>query len=386
MDNSQPKAPMAAQPEQDQALKAAKRREDFKNMQSRVLEMMKPENRRKPVVINSLEEFLVMNAANKSLSSSDLNVRMDGYPATDPERVALVAQLTAAITDFTDVVEKPVDENAGETTAVTTVRNLADYEVQLLAWKILIAVCDAHRGRRNIPSWPTRTVLLRKVYKSFGDRFRDVKEAVARSKGLVRNIMDSDVHYVRRLAEGPRNKLHSKKGDWQARLTKSARKGTKSKETVDESSANDDGGGGNTTSERSHGPQPPGLFNQQQFAGARDQAHVRHQPHPAWSADYALVKDAPPNIKSIVVLTEFQPDQCHTTASGQPADLCSTPKRARNAECRTSSKGISADACSPRDQHQRVVGSCKLGSLPGGQLQQLRWVGSWEQRRLWQRA
>ncbi|KAG6354309.1 hypothetical protein INS49_004914 [Diaporthe citri] len=205
---------------QEQALKSAQQKRDFKDRRSRVRDMLDHQNRRTPVVINSLDEYLAMDAAYRSLSNCDkeeekkIPTSIEGFPMTDADRAALVAQLSAAIMDFSNIVDKPMKRATKRNapvanSAVKAVKALSTFEVQLLAWKILCAICDAHCGLHNVPSWTN--VWKYNSYDSFTARFRDVRHAVTRCKALLKSILDTDIPFVKRLAAGPRAEFRMKR-------------------------------------------------------------------------------------------------------------------------------------------------------------------------------
>lgn len=228
---------------QEQAFKEAQQKQDTKSRLSRVKGMLQPENRHTPVVINGLNEYKAMDAAYKSMSNRDEqdeeeDVSMDDYPATDADRAALVAQLTAAIMDFSNVVDMPMKRKtaAGNTTvpnsAVKAIKALSTLEVQLLAWKIMCATCDAHCGLHNVPSWTN--VWKYNSYKSFAARFGDVAHAVARCKALLKSILDTDIPFVKRLAAGPRAEFRMKRENREMNDKRAAERAeTKKRKRVD---------------------------------------------------------------------------------------------------------------------------------------------------------
>lgn len=228
---------------QEQALKAAQRERDFKDKRSRVQDMLEPRNKHKPVFINGLNEYLAMDAAYKSLSNHDdedeeEEVPMDGFPVTDADRAALVAQLSAAIMDFSNVVDKPMKRQTTRNvpmnnSAVKAVKALSTLEVQLLAWKIMCAICDAHCGIHNVPSWTK--VWKYNSYDSFTARFRDVRHAVARCKALIKSILDTDIPFAKRLAAGPRAEFRMKRENSEINDRRAAeRKGLKKRKMEDD--------------------------------------------------------------------------------------------------------------------------------------------------------
>lgn len=208
---------------QEQALKAAQQKRDLKDRRSRIRDMLEPANKNTPVVFHGLDEYLAMNAAYKSLSNRHNEeedeqeaVPMDGFPVTDADRAALVDQLSAAIMDFSHIVDKPMKRvttrNAPvANSAVKAIKALSTFEVQLLAWKIMCAICDAHCGHHNVPSW-TR-VWKYNSYDSFTARFRDVRHAITRCKALLKSILDTDISFVKRLAAGPRAEFKMKRAN-----------------------------------------------------------------------------------------------------------------------------------------------------------------------------
>lgn len=195
-----------------QEWKAAQRKREFEDRRTRIAEMLLPENRDKPVVISSCDDYVAMDAAYKSLSNrTDMDEQtMEDYPKADGDWVALTTRLTAAITDFTSILDKPQKNMSNEgNTAVKLVKSLSTLEVQLLAGKILMATRDAHVGRYNIPSWP-------KLWKqdscpSFEERFREVCNALTHSKAIVKSIMDAEFPFVMRFATAPRGEFKMKK-------------------------------------------------------------------------------------------------------------------------------------------------------------------------------
>lgn len=232
---------------QEQALKAAQQKQDVKSKRSRIKDMLDPENRDTPVVINSLDEYKAMDAAYKSMSNRDEEeISMDGYPVTDADRAALVSQLSAAIMDFSNVVDKPMNRQtaAGNTTvpnaAVKAIKALSALEVQLLAWQIMCAVCDAHCGLHNIPTWTN--VWKYNSYNSFTARFRDVRHAVARCKALLKSILDTDIPFVKRLAAGPRAEFRLKRENREMNDKRAAERAeAKKRKRVDDDQDGQDG-------------------------------------------------------------------------------------------------------------------------------------------------
>lgn len=203
---------------QELALKAAQQKRDFNDRRSRIQDMLDYSKRRMPVVINGLDEYLAMDAAYRSLSNrgegDEKQVPMDGFPKTDADRAALVAQLSAAIMDFSNIVDKPMKRQTTRNapvanSAVKAVKSLSTFEVQLLAWKIMCAICDAHCGLHNVPSWTN--VWKYNSYDSFRERFRDVRHAVTRCKALIKSILDTDIPFAKRLAAGPRAEFKMKR-------------------------------------------------------------------------------------------------------------------------------------------------------------------------------
>lgn len=198
--------------------KAQQDQYDFVHRQSHIKDMLAPENRNNHFVIGSRKEFLAMDAAYKALSNKDENyqdeqVTMDGYPKTDADWVARTAELAAAITDCSNILDKPTKRHTGEeiNTAVSAVNSLSTFEVQLLAGKILVATCDAHEGRYNVPSWSK--ALKKAWYQSFNDRFRDVCRSLTQRKALVKSILDAETPFAMRLASGPDAEFKMKGGN-----------------------------------------------------------------------------------------------------------------------------------------------------------------------------
>lgn len=197
---------------QGQEAKAAQRKRDFEDRRTRITEMLLPDNRDKPVVISTLDEYLAMDAAYKSLSAkTDIDEQtMEDYPETDAEWAAHTARLAAAITDFTDVFDKPQKNLSGDgNTAVNAVKSLSTFEVQLLAGRILTATRDAHAGRYNIPSWPK--AWKRDWYPSFQGRFEEICNALTHSKAIVKSIMDAEFPFAMRFATAPYTEFKMKK-------------------------------------------------------------------------------------------------------------------------------------------------------------------------------
>lgn len=204
---------------QQEALDAA--RENL-NRRNHVQSMLMGPNRQARVAFNSRAEFQAMDAAYRSLSNDDEQdeededkaKRMTGYPVTDAQYAALVDKLVAAIMDFSDIVDKPMKRKTSSNTtmsssAVRAIEGLATLEVQLLAWKILLAICDAHLGKNNIPFWTN--VWKYNHYEDFLSRFKEVCHAIRRSKALIKSILDTDIPFVQRLAAGPRAEYKMKR-------------------------------------------------------------------------------------------------------------------------------------------------------------------------------
>lgn len=194
--------------------KAEKENRDFEARQARIKHMLESENRDKPIVIGSRKEYLAMDIAYKSLSNKAMKDEeddyMDGYPTTDADWVARTAELTAAINDFSDILDKPKKNAAGDeiSTAVKAVKSLSKLEVQLLAGKILVNTCDAHYGSYNFPSWPK--AWKKDHYETFHLRCQGVCRALAHSKALVKSIMDAEFPFAMRFAVAPETELKVK--------------------------------------------------------------------------------------------------------------------------------------------------------------------------------
>lgn len=204
---------------QQEALDAA--RENL-NRRNHVQSMLLGPNRQARVAFSSRAEFQAMDAAYRSLSNDDepdeqdenTQKRMNGYPVTDAQYAALVDELVAAIMDFSNIVDKPMKRKTSSNTtmsssAVRAIEGLATFEVQLLAWKILLAICDAHLGKHDIPFWTK--VWKYNSYEDFRSRFKEICHAVRRSKALIKSILDSDIPFVKRLAAGPRAEYRMKR-------------------------------------------------------------------------------------------------------------------------------------------------------------------------------
>jgi len=198
---------------QRQDQKTEKDKRDIEDRRSRIKEMLAPENRDKPVAIGSRKDYLAMDAAYKSLSNNDKRddpTYMHGYPTTDADWVERTAELTAAIDDFSNILDNPKNKAAGDETnnAVKAVKSLSKLEVQLLAGKILISACDAHCGRYNFPSWPK--AWKKGYYGNFNLRCQGMCRALAQSKALVRSIMDGEFPFTMRFAVAPDAELKVK--------------------------------------------------------------------------------------------------------------------------------------------------------------------------------
>lgn len=198
--------------------KAQQNQRDFEHKQSLIKDLLAPENRNNHFVIGSRKEYLAMDAAYKSLSNKDESdqdeqVTMDGYPRTDADWVARTTELATAITDCSNILDIQGKTATGDeaNTAVRMVNSLSTIEVQLLAGKILVATCDAHEGRYNVPSWSKS--LKKEWYQSFNDRFRHVCRALASSKALVKSTLDAETPFAMRLGSGPENEFKMKGGN-----------------------------------------------------------------------------------------------------------------------------------------------------------------------------
>lgn len=126
-----------------------------------------------------------------------------------------VAQLSAAIMDSSNIVGMPMKrQTAGgqiivPSSAVTAVKALSTFEAQLLAWKIMCVTCDTHCGHHNVPSW-TNTWKCNS-YSTLIASFRDILRAAATCKALLKSIPDTETHFVKRLAAGPKAEFKSKR-------------------------------------------------------------------------------------------------------------------------------------------------------------------------------
>ncbi|KAK2611734.1 hypothetical protein N8I77_005058 [Diaporthe amygdali] len=251
---------------QQQAHMAAKREADLKDRQNRILDMLKPENKLKAVAITSIEQYIAVDTVYRSLRNQDKKDRgatmawcelhkaswIQHFPKTTADHKARIDQLCTAILDFSNLIDRPNKRSAAEdpsiaNTAVEAVKALAPIEVQLLAWKILCSTCDAHCGRHNIAMWNKQWKF--RDYDNFESRFQDVLVAVARSKSIVKSILDSDVPFAKRIAAAPKDELRLKRGN-QAINDKRAHERDEAKKLKQK---HDDGKDGNAASEA----QPP---------------------------------------------------------------------------------------------------------------------------------
>ncbi|KAJ0120621.1 hypothetical protein J7T55_015351 [Diaporthe amygdali] len=200
-------------------------RQSSQDVKGRVEELLKPVNKHTTFVIADLEEYKALYTAYKSLKNRVAVVASseDGLPRTAAECAAYVQQLCTAITNFTDIIDKPakrptlelnkgvLDDYAITNTAIEAVKALVPLEVQLLGWGIFQAIWAAHFGGNNIPSWVKE--FNPQEYDSFRTRFNAVVVALTRSKAIVKGILDSEISFMTRLAIGPEAELKKQLGN-----------------------------------------------------------------------------------------------------------------------------------------------------------------------------
>lgn len=84
-------------------------------------------------------------------------------------------------------------------------KSLFTFEVQLLAGKVLVNTCDAHRGRYKFPSRPR--AWKKDHYENFHPRCRGVYPALAYSKALVKSIVDAEFPFIMRFTVASKAEL-----------------------------------------------------------------------------------------------------------------------------------------------------------------------------------
>ncbi|KAK2611733.1 hypothetical protein N8I77_005057 [Diaporthe amygdali] len=196
------------------------------DVKGRVEELLKPVNKHTPFVIVDFDEYKALYTAYKSLKNRVVVVvasSEDGLPRTAAECAAHVQQLCTAITNFTDIIDKPakrptielnkgvLDDDAITNTAFEAVKALAPLEVQLLGWGIFQAIWAAHFGGNNLPSWAKE--FKPQEYDNFRTRFNAVVVALTRSKAIVKGVLDSEISFMTRLAIGPEAELKKQIGN-----------------------------------------------------------------------------------------------------------------------------------------------------------------------------
>ncbi|KAL7626474.1 hypothetical protein AAE478_003246 [Parahypoxylon ruwenzoriense] len=135
---------------------------------------------------------------------------VEGGPCTDfpadPEgQRHLVKVLLEASCNCTYVYEP---EN-GQSVKRVQDGSYTDLELELISWKLLMAVRDAQEGRCKLPRYMTCKIPKYVEYGSFNDRFNQVLRAVRCSKDVVASLF-KDALFIHRLAWQPEAELKTK--------------------------------------------------------------------------------------------------------------------------------------------------------------------------------
>ncbi|KAK0641964.1 hypothetical protein B0T16DRAFT_461987 [Cercophora newfieldiana] len=134
------------------------------------------------------------------------------YPKTPEKEQEYVKQLFHAIIDFSNVVENATHIH------LNRVRGMSDFEIQCIAWDLLIAIEDAHCGKLGFPARNWDNEWRYQEFDSFKARFDAVVAAVRRSKSIAYG--GCPVSFVKRVASAPAKELAGKETNNSGNSTK----------------------------------------------------------------------------------------------------------------------------------------------------------------------
>lgn len=156
----------------------------------------------KPYVFSE-SDFQMKMAAYLALNDRETPVdSLDDFP-TDPEAQRyLVRQIVEAMLNMDK--ETLIDPQAK--LPLARIKRLSPFELDLMAWKVLIETRDAHRGTISLPSWGKEWPW--EEFSSFSERLKAVRSSLYHCKAMVSSLFDEV--FAKRLPLNPTAELARK--------------------------------------------------------------------------------------------------------------------------------------------------------------------------------
>ncbi|KUI63466.1 hypothetical protein VM1G_10332 [Cytospora mali] len=175
-----------------------------KNVQERLMKKIRkrlkeniPESgfQHKPYIFSE-EDFKIKMAAYLALNDRETHVNtVDDFP-TDPDAQRhLVQEIVEAMLNM----DKNTLIDPEAKLPLARIKKLSPFELDLMAWNVLIETRDVHNGKVSLPSWGKDWPW--EDFSSFSERFEAVKKALYHCKAMVSSLFDDK--FAKRLPLNP---------------------------------------------------------------------------------------------------------------------------------------------------------------------------------------
>lgn len=162
-------------------------------------------------LITSTKDFFRVHEAYLAQEDEQSQTRTSDDPKTDQDFVICVARVVDALLSVEYAVDAYKDDARDQKkTATEFTHSISAFELQLTAWRIVVAVFHVHRGRYSIPSWGKNSPKV-EDFQTFEDRLTAVLSVLRQSKAACKNVFDSQTSWLHRIAMQPKSEMSRKK-------------------------------------------------------------------------------------------------------------------------------------------------------------------------------
>lgn len=121
------------------------------------------------------------------------------FPVTAAEQLQYVLRLKVAIQLTHAAADDRLATRDTPSQAMIFLNAGSDKETDVVCWRYLYRIRDAHGGRYTIPPWAAARYQGRESFGSFDGRFNVVIHALVVSKSACRNLFDEHLRFGARL-------------------------------------------------------------------------------------------------------------------------------------------------------------------------------------------
>ncbi|KAH8763137.1 hypothetical protein F5883DRAFT_646306 [Diaporthe sp. PMI_573] len=165
--------------------------------------------------VESFEDHERFKKARKQLLRKKLEDRSGDMPQDPAGQQALIQRLYNAMSNLdgieTSTTRKYSLRNGGthfiDSIGVKCVKDMNEFEMEMLAWDFLVAVRDAQSGHLELPA-----KYRFETYYTFMDRFHGLESCLRANKHLIRSALQSN-EWMARIAANPRGERSKKKAN-----------------------------------------------------------------------------------------------------------------------------------------------------------------------------